>query len=83
MEALHHQREDPHANPVEDGHTIWLFAGSETAGQRAAAIMSLLATTEANGHEPQAWLTDALTRLPITLDRDIGMLLPHRWSPAV
>jgi hypothetical protein len=74
--------EGHHANPVEDGHTIWLFAGSERAGQRAAAIMSLLATAKANGHDPHAWLTDVLTRLPTTLDRDIGTLLPTSWKPA-
>ena len=60
----------------------WLFAGSETAGKRAAAIMSLLATAKANGIEPHAWLTDVLTRLPTTLDRDIGDLLPNTWKPA-
>lgn len=43
--------------------------------------MSLLATAKANGHEPQAWLTDVLTRLPTTHDRDIGTLLPHSWRP--
>jgi hypothetical protein len=67
--------------PVALGRKNWLFAGSETAGKRAAAIMSLLATVKANGHEPQAWLTDVLTRLPTTLDRDIDTLLPHSWKP--
>ena len=57
------------------------FAGSERAGQRAAAIMSLLATAKANGVDPHAWLTDVLTRLPTTLDRDIETLLPHTWVP--
>ncbi|MGH8303666.1 MAG: IS66 family transposase, partial [Steroidobacteraceae bacterium] len=52
--------------PIALGRKNWLFTGSETAGQRAAAIMSLLATAKANGHEPHAWLTDVLTRLPIT-----------------
>ena len=33
----------------------------------------------ANGHEPQAWLTDVPMCLPITLDRDIDTLLPHCW----
>jgi hypothetical protein len=60
----------------------WLFAGSARAGERAAAIMSLIATARANGHEPHAWLTDVLTRLPTTLDRDIGDLLPHTWKPS-
>ncbi len=38
--------------------------------------MSLIATAKANGIEPHAWLTDVLTQLPITKDRDIGSLLP-------
>jgi transposase len=67
--------------PIALGRKNWLFAGSETAGKRAAAIMSLLATAKANGHEPHAWLTDVLTRLPTTLDRDIDSLLPHLWKP--
>lgn len=75
-------------NPVENairpialGRKNWLFVGSARAGERAAAIMSLIATAKANGHEPHAWLTDVLTRLPTTLDRDIGELLPHTWKP--
>lgn len=38
--------------------------------------MSLLATAKANGIEPHAWLTDVLTRLSTTKDRDIDTLLP-------
>lgn len=64
--------------PIAVGRKNWLFAGSQTAGQRAAVIMSLLATAKANGIEPHAWLTDVLTRLPTTLDRDIDTLLPLR-----
>lgn len=62
--------------PIAIGRKNCLFAGSETAGKRAAAIMSLLATAKANGIEPHARLTDALTRLPMTKDRDIESLLP-------
>ncbi len=68
--------------PIALGRKNWLFAGSETAGRRAAAIMSLLATAKANGRDPHAWLTDVLTRLPTTRDRDIEGMLPHRWQPA-
>ncbi len=67
--------------PIALGRKNWLFAGSETAGVRAAAIMSLLATAKANGRDPHAWLTQVLTRLPTTLNRDIDGLLPHRWQP--
>lgn len=64
--------------PIALGRKNWLFAGSERAGQRAAAIMSLLATAKANGLDPHAWLNDALSRLPTTKDRDIDSLLPLR-----
>ncbi|MGH8216647.1 MAG: IS66 family transposase, partial [Rhodanobacteraceae bacterium] len=62
--------------PIAIGRKNWLFAGSETAGKRAAAIMTLIATAKANGIEPHTWLTDVLTRLPTTKDRDIDTLLP-------
>jgi transposase len=66
--------------PIALGRKNWLFAGSEQAGRRAAAIMSLLATAKAkaNGLDPHAWLSDTLARLPTTLDRDIDTLLPLR-----
>jgi transposase len=67
--------------PIALGRKNWLFAGSERAGEREAVIMGLLATAKANGHEPHAWLSDVLTRLPTTKDRDIGTLLPHTWKP--
>lgn len=53
-----------------------LPAQSKRDAGRAAAIMSLVATARANGLDPHAWLTDTLTRLPTTLDRDIDDLLP-------
>ena len=62
--------------PIALGRKNWLFTGSHTAGQRAAAIMSLIATAKANGIEPHAWLTDVLTRLPTCKDIHIDTLLP-------
>lgn len=67
--------------PIAVGRKNWLFTGSESAGHRAAAIMSLIATAKANGLEPHAWLTDVLTRLPTTKDRDIESLLPLNPKP--
>jgi transposase len=69
--------------PIAIGRKNWLFAGSDTAGKRAAAIMSLIATAKANGIEPHAWLTDVLTRLPTTKDRDIHSLLPIHGDSAI
>jgi hypothetical protein len=64
--------------PIALGRKNWLFTGSATAGQRAASIMSLVATAKANGIEPYAWLTETLTQLPTTKNRDIDSLLPIR-----
>ena len=50
--------------PIAIGRKNWLFAASDTAGRRAAAIMSLLATAKANGQDSHAWVTDVLSRLP-------------------
>ena len=67
--------------PIALGRKNWLFAGSELAGQRAAAIMSLVATAKANGVEPFAYLKDILTRLPTHKDKDIDALLPQNFVP--
>jgi hypothetical protein len=65
--------------PIAIGRKNWLFTGSESAGQRAAAIMSLLATAKAHGLDPYAWLVDVLTRLPTTLNKNLDSLLPTSW----
>ncbi len=69
--------------PITLGRKNWLFIGGTKAGPRAAAIMSLVATAKANGLCPQAWLTDVLTRLPTTRNRDIDSLLPTEGWAAV
>ena len=65
--------------PIALGRKNWLFAGSKRAGQRAAAIMSLIQSAKLNGHDPHAYLKDVLTRLPTQRASRIGELLPHRW----
>ena len=67
--------------PVALGRRNWTFAGSEAGGRRAANLYSLLITAKLNGHEPLAYLTDVLNRLPTTLMRDIDALLPWNWQP--
>jgi transposase len=69
--------------PIAIGRSNWLFAGSLRAGQRAAAIMSLVHSARLNGHEPHAYLKDVLERLPTQPASRIGKLLPHRWSAVV
>lgn len=64
--------------PIAIGKKNWLFAGSERAGQRAAAIQTLLGTAKLNGLDPQAWLTDTLEKLPTWPNSRIDELLPLR-----
>ncbi len=68
--------------PIAIGRNNWLFAGSLRAGQRAAAVMSLIQSARMNGHDPYAYLKDVLTRLPTHKASRIDELLPHRWKPA-
>ena len=68
--------------PIAIGRNNWLFAGSLRAGQRAAAVMSLIQSARMNGQDPHAYLKDVLTRLPTHKASRIEELLPHRWQPA-
>ena len=67
--------------PAALGRGNWLFAGSLRAGQRAAAVMSLIQSAKINGHDPYAYMKDILTRLPTQKNSQIEELLPHRWTP--
>ena len=69
--------------PIAIGRNNWLFAGSLRAGQRAAAVMSLIQSARLNGHDPYAYLKDVLQRLPTHKNSQISELLPHRWQPAL
>ena len=62
--------------PIAIGKKNWLFAGSERAGKRAAAIQSLLGTAKLNGLDPHAWLQDTLEKLPAWPNSRIDELLP-------
>jgi transposase len=66
--------------PIAIGRNNWLFVGAEQAGQRAAAIQSLLATAKLNSLEPAAWLKDTLDKLPTWPNSRIDELLPLRLN---
>ena len=67
--------------PAALGRKNWLFAGSLRAGQRAAAVMSLIQSAKLNGHDPYAYMKDVLMRLPTHKNICIEELLAHRWQP--
>ena len=62
------------------GRKNYLFAGSDTGGERAASIYSLIGSAKLNGLDPEAYLREVLSRIadhPITR---IEELLP--WKVA-
>ncbi|WP_029921165.1 transposase domain-containing protein, partial [Nevskia soli] len=67
--------------PWAVGKKNWLFTGTQLAGERAAAIMSLIQTAKLNGHDPHAYLKDVLTRLPTQPISKLDALLPQNWKP--
>src|SRR5450830_1685689 len=67
--------------PIALGRKNWLFAGSLRAGQRAAAVMSLIHSARLNGHDVYAYMKDVLERLPTQQASRIRELLPHSWVP--
>jgi transposase len=45
------------------GRKNYLFAGSDTGGERAAAIYTVVQTAKLNGVNPEAYLRDTLTKI--------------------
>src|SRR5712675_2028639 len=63
------------------GRKSWLFCGSDRGGQRAAAMYSLIVMAKMNGVDPQAWLTDVLSRIATHPAHRLDELLPWIWTP--
>lgn len=61
------------------GRHNWTFAGSDTGGERAAAIYSLIESAKLNDIDPRAWLADVLARLPDHPAKRVNELLPWNW----
>ena len=66
--------------PLAQGRKMYLFAGSDEGGERAAIIYTLMGCCNLAGVEPLAWLTEVLERLvggwPA---RRLKELLPENW----
>jgi transposase len=58
-----------------------LFAGSDEGGANWALLASLIETCKLNAINPQAWLTDVLTKLVNNWpNRRLDDLMPWAWS---
>jgi len=66
--------------PRRNGHIIWIFAGSDKGGDRAAVFYTLLETAKLNGIDPQAWLSHVLTVIADHPINRIDELLPWRFE---
>jgi transposase len=64
--------------PLALGRKNWLFAGSDTGGERAAAMYTLVETAKLNGLDPEAYLRDVLGRIAGHPINRIAELLP--WN---
>ncbi len=67
---------------VAIGRKNWLFLGSETGGQTAATLMTLLGSCWANQLNAFAYLETIIRRLPTCSADQLDELLPHRWAEA-
>jgi transposase len=68
--------------PIGVGRRNWLFAGSDTGGETLARAMTIIETAKMNSLDPQAYLTDILSRIHDHKINRLDELLPWNWTPA-
>ena len=64
------------------GRKNWLFFGNDKAGERMAALLSLVQTCRAMDVKPQEYLEDVLARIHTHPAKRIDELLPDQWKAA-
>lgn len=64
--------------PLALGRKNWLFAGSDTGGDRTATLYTLIETAKLNGLDPEAYLRDIIARIADHPMKKIDELLP--WN---
>jgi transposase len=66
--------------PMCLGRKNWLFAGSDSGGERAAAAYSLIETAKLNGLDPEDYLRQVLARIADHSTKRVDELLPWNMS---
>ena len=69
--------------PIGIGRKNWLFAGADTGAETLARAMTIIETAKMNGLDPQAYLTDILSRINDHKINRLDELLPWNWAPVV
>jgi hypothetical protein len=67
--------------PLALGRRNWTFAGSDTGGQRAAAMYTIIETAKMCKLDPEAYLADVIARIADHPINRIDELLPWQWKP--
>ena len=62
------------------GRKNYLFAGSDSGGERAAILYTLIQTATLNGLDPEAYLRDVLACIADHPINQIDDLLPWAWA---
>jgi hypothetical protein len=65
------------------GRKNYLFMGSDSGGQRAAALYSLIGTAKLNGLDPGLYLRTVLAQIPEHPINRIEQLLPWNLAPSL
>jgi transposase len=60
------------------GRQNWLFAGSDTGGERATTIYTIIQTAKLIDVDPEAYIRDLISRLDSHPAKRIDELLP--WN---
>jgi hypothetical protein len=67
--------------PLAIGRKNWLFADSDSGGERAALFYTLIRTATLNGVEPEAYLRDVIARIGSHPMNRLYELLPWNFPP--
>lgn len=65
---------------VAIGRKNWLFAGNDAFGQHHAVLWTLIASAEAQGLDPQAYLRSVLAKIGQTPLSELEQFLPDVWK---
>ena len=64
--------------PLALGRKNWMFAGSDSGGERAAVMYTIIETAKINGIDPEAYLRALIMRIADHPAKRINELLP--WN---